>query len=145
MRAVTRSQRRLISELAGTAIGCLLVSLALVAALGAVAAVVTWWLSDLAMAFVGGSDFAEIQDHLWLFAVLAPLDRKEAQALAAIGIVLGEHGVARLGVLHGAKLRHHFGVGPHGVQRRAVARLGHAQDQPRRPDHPASSFAASGA
>ena len=48
----------------------LFVSLALVAALGAVAAVVTWWLSDLAMAFVGGSDFAEIQDHLWLFAVL---------------------------------------------------------------------------
>ena len=48
----------------------LFVSLALVAALGAVAAVVTWWLSDLAMVFVGGSDFAEIQDRLWLFAVL---------------------------------------------------------------------------
>jgi O-antigen/teichoic acid export membrane protein len=48
----------------------LFVSMLLVSALGAVAAVVTWWLSDLAMVFVGGSDFAEIQDRLWVFAVL---------------------------------------------------------------------------
>jgi O-antigen/teichoic acid export membrane protein len=46
------------------------VSLLLVAGMGTAATAAAWWLSDLAMVFVGGADFAEIEDRLWLFAIL---------------------------------------------------------------------------
>ena len=45
-------------------------SLGLVAALGVVATAGAWLLSSLALVFVGGQDYAEIQSQLWLFAVL---------------------------------------------------------------------------
>lgn len=45
-------------------------SLGLVAALGAVAVVAAEVLSGVAMVFVGGSDFAEVESLLWVFAVL---------------------------------------------------------------------------
>jgi O-antigen/teichoic acid export membrane protein len=45
-------------------------SLGLVAALGVVATLGAWLLSGLALVFVGGQDYAEIQSQLWLFAVL---------------------------------------------------------------------------
>lgn len=45
-------------------------SLSLVAALGAVAILGALVLSGLAMIFVGGNDYAEIQGQLWLFALL---------------------------------------------------------------------------
>lgn len=45
-------------------------SLALVAALGAVMVVAAQVLSDVAMVFVGGSDFGEVEHLLWVFAVL---------------------------------------------------------------------------
>lgn len=45
-------------------------SLALVAVLGAVAVVAARVLSDVAMVFVGGSDFDEVERLLWVFAVL---------------------------------------------------------------------------
>jgi O-antigen/teichoic acid export membrane protein len=44
--------------------------LGLVAALGVVAIGGAWLLSDVALVFVGGDDYVEIQDRLWLFAVL---------------------------------------------------------------------------
>jgi O-antigen/teichoic acid export membrane protein len=55
---------------AGGRLRALALSMLLVGVMGVVATGAAWWLSDLAMVFVGGSDFAEIQDHLWLFAVL---------------------------------------------------------------------------
>jgi O-antigen/teichoic acid export membrane protein len=45
-------------------------SLALVGALGVCAVVGAAVLRDLALVFVGGDDYAEIQSRLWLFAVL---------------------------------------------------------------------------
>ena len=45
-------------------------SLGLVAALGVVATLGAWLLSGLALVFVGGKDYSEIQSQLWLFAVL---------------------------------------------------------------------------
>ena len=45
-------------------------SLGLVAALGVVATAGAWLLSGLALVFVGGKDYSEIQSQLWLFAVL---------------------------------------------------------------------------
>lgn len=48
----------------------LLRGLGLVAALGVCAVAGAALLSSLAMVFVGGSDYAEIEDRLWLFAVL---------------------------------------------------------------------------
>jgi O-antigen/teichoic acid export membrane protein len=48
----------------------LLRSMLLVLALGAVAVAASWLFSDLAMLFVGGSEFAEVEDLLWVFAVL---------------------------------------------------------------------------
>ncbi|MFN8189651.1 MAG: polysaccharide biosynthesis protein [Nocardioidaceae bacterium] len=45
-------------------------SLALVAALGAVSSVAAWLLSSWALLFVGGSQYADIQDRLWMYAVL---------------------------------------------------------------------------
>ncbi len=45
-------------------------SVALVLGLGAVGTVAAWALSSVALVFVGGGEYAEIQDRLWLFAVL---------------------------------------------------------------------------
>ena len=38
--------------------------------LGVVAVVSAWALSGVAMVFVGGSEFGEVEDLLWVFAVL---------------------------------------------------------------------------
>lgn len=48
-------------------------SLLLVAALGVVMVVAARVLSGLAMVFVGGAEFAEVEDLLWVFAVLGTL------------------------------------------------------------------------
>jgi len=45
-------------------------SLALIAALGAICIAGAWVLSDLALVFVGGDEYAEVESRLWLFAVL---------------------------------------------------------------------------
>ncbi|MFE6649273.1 lipopolysaccharide biosynthesis protein [Nocardioides sp. NPDC057772] len=45
-------------------------SLALVGGLGACAIAGSWLLSWLAMIFIGGPDYAEIEDLLWVFAIL---------------------------------------------------------------------------
>nr|WP_246862343.1 polysaccharide biosynthesis protein [Nocardioides sp. SYSU D00065] len=45
-------------------------SLALVAGLGVLAVLAAKWLSGVAMVFVGGSEFGEVESLLWLFAVL---------------------------------------------------------------------------
>lgn len=45
-------------------------SLALVAVLGAVGTAAAYLLSPLAMVFVGGQEYAEVESRLWLFAVL---------------------------------------------------------------------------
>ena len=45
-------------------------SVALVLGLGAVGTVAAWALSGVALIFVGGQEYAEIQGQLWLFAVL---------------------------------------------------------------------------
>jgi O-antigen/teichoic acid export membrane protein len=51
----------------------LLGSLGIVAAIGAVCAAGAAVLSALALVFVGGHDYAQVQDHLWEFAVLGTL------------------------------------------------------------------------
>lgn len=48
-------------------------SLGLVGALGVVGVLGAWALSGLALTFVGGAEYAEIEDRLWLFAVLGTL------------------------------------------------------------------------
>jgi O-antigen/teichoic acid export membrane protein len=48
-------------------------SLGLVLALGAVGTLGALVLSDVAMVFIGGSDYADVQDRLWLFAILGTL------------------------------------------------------------------------
>jgi O-antigen/teichoic acid export membrane protein len=45
-------------------------SLGLVAAIGAVVTAGAAVLPDLALVFVGGQQFEEISDHLWIFAIL---------------------------------------------------------------------------
>jgi O-antigen/teichoic acid export membrane protein len=45
-------------------------SLGVVLVLGAAGTAAAWLLSDLAMVFVGGSEFAEIEPRLWIFALL---------------------------------------------------------------------------
>lgn len=50
--------------------GALLRSLALIVVLGAGSVVASWLLSRVALVFVGGPQYAEIQDRLWLFAIL---------------------------------------------------------------------------
>jgi O-antigen/teichoic acid export membrane protein len=45
-------------------------SLLAVGALGALAVAAAWLLSGVAMVFVGGADFGEVEDLLWLFAAL---------------------------------------------------------------------------
>lgn len=48
-------------------------SLAAVAGLGVVGVALTYWLSHVALLFVGGSQYAAIEERLWLFAVLGTL------------------------------------------------------------------------
>jgi O-antigen/teichoic acid export membrane protein len=48
----------------------LVVSLSLVAALGAVGTLAAWLLSGIAIRFVGGADFAAVEPRLWVFAIL---------------------------------------------------------------------------
>ena len=45
-------------------------SLAAILALGAVGTLACWLLPGLALVFVGGEDYAQISDQLWLFALL---------------------------------------------------------------------------
>lgn len=51
----------------------LVVSLALVAALGSVGTLAAWLLSGIAIRFVGGADYAEVEARLWIFAILGTL------------------------------------------------------------------------
>jgi len=51
----------------------LLRSLGLVAVLGVAATLGAWLLSGLAMVFVGGQEYADVQSRLWLFAVIGTL------------------------------------------------------------------------
>ena len=48
-------------------------SLGLVAVLGLVSTLGAWMLSDIAMIFIGGDEYAEVEDKLWLFAILGTL------------------------------------------------------------------------
>ena len=48
-------------------------SLALLAVLGAAVTAGVWLLPGLALVFIGGAEFAEIADRLWLFAVIGML------------------------------------------------------------------------
>lgn len=51
----------------------LLRSLTLVAVVGTVAVLAAWMLSDVAMIFIGGEDYADVQSRLWMFAILGTL------------------------------------------------------------------------
>ncbi|WP_310529960.1 polysaccharide biosynthesis protein [Nocardioides sp.] len=51
----------------------LVTSLSLVAALGAAGTVAAWLLSSIAIRFVGGAKYAEVEPRLWLFAILGTL------------------------------------------------------------------------
>jgi O-antigen/teichoic acid export membrane protein len=51
----------------------LLRSLAMVLGLGALCTLGAWLLSDLAMVFIGGDDYSDVQGRLWLFAILGTL------------------------------------------------------------------------
>lgn len=57
--ATTHERRRALSR-----------SLALVAGLGVLGTLATWLLSSVAIIFIGGRDYVEIQDRLWVFAIL---------------------------------------------------------------------------
>ncbi|WP_244927636.1 polysaccharide biosynthesis protein [Nocardioides sp. W7] len=48
-------------------------SLGLVAAAGVCAVLGAWALADVAMIFVGGDDYSDVQSRLWLFAILGTL------------------------------------------------------------------------
>lgn len=48
-------------------------SLALVAVLGVFGVAAAYLLSDIALVFVGGTDYAEVEQRLWLFAILGTL------------------------------------------------------------------------
>lgn len=48
-------------------------ALVLIGAAGLVGVGAAWWLRTIAVAFVGGSEFVEIRDLLWLFATLGAL------------------------------------------------------------------------
>lgn len=58
---------------AGTGRRALLISLVLVAATGIAVTLGVQVLPDLALIFVGGDDFTEISDRLWIFAILGTL------------------------------------------------------------------------
>src|SRR5690606_6691320 len=51
----------------------LLRSLAMVLGLGAFCTLCAWVLSDVAMIFIGGDEYSDVQDRLWLFAILGTL------------------------------------------------------------------------
>lgn len=51
----------------------LVVSLALVATLGTVGTLAAWLLSGIAIRFVGGAEYAEVEPRLWIFAILGTL------------------------------------------------------------------------
>lgn len=51
----------------------LVVSLSLVAALGTVGTLAAWLLSGIAIRFVGGAKYVEVEPRLWLFAILGTL------------------------------------------------------------------------
>jgi O-antigen/teichoic acid export membrane protein len=51
----------------------LVVSLSLVAVLGAVGTLASWLLSGIAIRFVGGAKYAEVEPRLWVFAILGTL------------------------------------------------------------------------
>jgi O-antigen/teichoic acid export membrane protein len=51
----------------------LVLSLSLVAALGTIGALASWLLSGIAIRFVGGAEFAEVESRLWIFAILGTL------------------------------------------------------------------------
>lgn len=51
----------------------LVVSLSLVAVLGTVGTLAAWLLSGIAIRFVGGAKFAEVEPRLWTFAILGTL------------------------------------------------------------------------
>lgn len=53
--------------------GAVLKGLTFLTALGAAGAAATYLLSSLALVFIGGDDYAAVQDKLWLFAVLGGL------------------------------------------------------------------------
>ncbi|THI96434.1 polysaccharide biosynthesis protein [Nocardioides sp.] len=53
--------------------GAVLRGLAFLSLLGAACALATYFLSGLALVFIGGDEYAEVQDRLWLFAVLGGL------------------------------------------------------------------------
>lgn len=53
--------------------GAVLRGLTLLTALGGACVVGVFLLSDIAVVFVGGGEYAEVQDELWLFAVLGAL------------------------------------------------------------------------
>lgn len=48
-------------------------SLGVVGALGVVGVLTTWALSQVALVFVGGAEYADVQDRLWQFAILGTL------------------------------------------------------------------------
>ena len=54
-------------------LGAVYRSMALVLVLGLVAAGTAWALSDVAMIFIGGGEFVEVESLLWIFAVLGTL------------------------------------------------------------------------
>ena len=51
----------------------LVVSLSLVATLGAIGTLAAWLLSGIAIRFVGGAPYVEVEPRLWLFAILGTL------------------------------------------------------------------------
>ena len=51
----------------------LIVSLSLVAALGAAGALAAWLLSSIAIRFIGGANYVEVESQLWVFAILGTL------------------------------------------------------------------------
>lgn len=51
----------------------LVVSLSIVATLGTVGTLASWLLSGIAIRFVGGAEYVEVEPRLWIFAVLGTL------------------------------------------------------------------------
>ena len=88
----------------------LLRSLGLVAALGVVATLGAWLLSGLAMVFVGGQEYADVQSRLWLFAVVGTL-LAMLQLLVYSVLARQRHPVGVPGLAGGARAgrrgRHH--------------------------------------
>lgn len=73
----------------GESRAAVLKGLSFLGAIGAIAVIATSVLSDLALVFIGGDEYAEVRDRLWLFAVLG--------ALLAVLQLLVYAGLARRG------------------------------------------------